>query len=52
MNRRIWGGLYMVSVAIIPDWYYDGDNLGIIKIVMISSASNTLKRIFGIQENY
>ncbi len=40
MSRRICVELYKAITAIRPDWHYDDDGSGILKIVMTGSASD------------
>ncbi|MHC1745881.1 MAG: type I restriction endonuclease subunit R [Negativicutes bacterium] len=40
MSRRIAVDLYNAIVALRPEWHSDGDNEGVIKIVMTGSASD------------
>jgi type I restriction enzyme R subunit len=40
MSRRICADLYREIAALRPDWHHDGDDRGILKVVMTGSASD------------
>ena len=42
MSRRICLALYREIIALRPDWHADGDEQGVVKVVMTGSASDPL----------